>query len=162
MTGVLMGVDALAVYLVLPNIKRKMLLALWTGLLHMVFPVIGYFIGGVFHEILGDIGSLLSVILLFCIGLQLLLSDPKNPKFNISPIFLAISVSIDTFSVSLSFGMLKLHIFLFILSAGIGTFVLSYIALSFSNLALKVNQKKLYRFAGIMFILIGLWSYAKL
>ncbi len=159
--GLLMGVDVLAIYVLLPFVKRKLLLSIWTAVLHMLFPLLGYFIGDMLYSLFEQAASILSIILLFCIGLQFLMSEEDN-DFHINPLILAISVSLDTFSVSVSFGMLNLQKQLFILSAGISAFVCSYGALYFSKKMIKLNRKHLNRLVGILLVGLSIWSYLNL
>ena len=159
--GLLMGVDVLAIYVLLPFVKRKLLLSIWTALLHMLFPLLGYVIGGMLYSVFEQAASILSIILLFCIGLQFLLTEDDS-DFHINPLILAISVSLDTFSVSVSFGMLNLQKQLFILSAGISAFVCSYSALTFLRRMIKINRKYLNRLVGTLLVGLSIWSYLNL
>ena len=159
--GLLMGIDVLAIYVLLPFVKRKLLLSLWTAVLHIIFPLIGYVIGDLLYSVLEQGASILSIILLFCIGLQFLLTDGDD-DFHINPLILAISVSLDTFSVSVSFGMLNLQMHLFLLSSGISAFICSYSALYFSKKMIKLNRKYLNRLVGFLLIGLSIWSYLNL
>lgn len=159
--GLLMGVDVLAIYVLLPFVKRKLLLSIWTAILHMLFPLLGYVIGDMLYTLFEQAASILSIILLFCIGLQFLLTE-EDTDFHINPIILAVSVSLDTFSVSVSFGMLNLQKQLFILSAGISAFVCSYSALYFSKKMIKLNRKHLNRLVGVLLVGLSIWSYFNL
>ena len=159
--GVMMGIDVLAIYVLLPFVKRKLLLSIWTAVLHMLFPLLGYMVGDMLYNLLEQAASVLSIILLFCIGLQFLLTDDDN-DVQINPLILAISVSLDTFSVSVSFGMLNLQKQLFILSAGISAFVCSYSALTFLRKMIKLNRKYLNRIVGILLVGLSIWSYLNL
>ena len=159
--GLLMGIDVLAIYVLLPFVKRKLLLSVWTAVLHMFFPLFGYVIGDMLYNLFQHAASILSIILLFCIGLQFLMTEDDN-NFHINPLLLAISVSLDTFSVSVSFGMLNLQKQLFILSAGISAFVCSYSALYFSKKMIKLNRKHLNRIVGVILVGLSIWSYLNL
>ncbi len=161
-TGALMGLDVMALFILLPNVKKRLLLASWTAFLHMLFPYIGFDMGGILYSYFDKGAAIVSVIILFCIGLQFLFSVEERPEIKISPAILAVSASLDTFSVSLSFGMLNLHKNLFIISSGIGAFVLSYFALYLSKTASKIRGKYVNRIAGMVLIVISIWSYIKL
>lgn len=158
LTGITMAFDVVALYMFMSNTKSKLLLALWTSFCHMLFPFIGFFIGEWMSEFISEWASLLSASLLFCLGLQMLISS-KNKEFPaITLPILAVFVSLDTFSVSLSFGMLHLQRNLFIISAGIATFVMSYAALLLSHKLRFLNGTLLNWFAGITLIVIGVLS----
>ena len=153
--GILMSFDVVALYLVATNVKAKWLLALWTAALHVVFPLIGYQFGEWLSVLLSDWANYISTLLLFFIGLQLLLSS-KNSEFPaISLPIIAIFASVDTFSVSLSFGMLNLEKYVFIISAGLSTFILSYAALLVSQKFALLKNYLFKRIAGILLIIMS-------
>ncbi|MER2126673.1 manganese efflux pump [Solibacillus sp.] len=154
--GVVMSFDVVALFLVANNVKYKWLLACWTACLHMVFPLIGFYFGEWLGEVLVQWSNGISVLLLFFIGLQLLLSR-KNEDFPAKTLpIIAIFASFDTFSVSLSFGMLKLEKYLFIISAGFSTLVLSYIALVIAQKNTIFKNDFLKRMAGLLLIIMSI------
>ena len=159
--GLMMGIDVLAIYVLLPFVKRKLLLSFWTAVLHIIFPLLGFVIGDILYNLLEQVAAILSIILLFCIGLQFLLTEDEN-DVDINPLILAFSVSLDTFSVSVSFGMLNLQKQLFVLSSGISAFICSYSALTFSKKMIKLNRKYLNRIVGILLVTLSIWSYLNL
>lgn len=160
--GLLMGVDAFALYLLLPYVRYRFLFALWTAFLHMVLPYFGYYIGDILFVLFNHLAQILSTLLLFGIGLQVLMSKEEEKKIKINPIILAFSVSLDTFSVSVSFGMLNLNKYLFIISAGIGAFIFSYLSLLLSRKALRFRTAIVNKFVGAIIISISIWSYLQI
>ncbi|RUL53162.1 manganese efflux pump MntP [Lysinibacillus antri] len=156
LTGLIVALDVVALYLLLPDVKRRFLLSLWTALLHMIFPIIGYSVGSWMVSILSQWSSLISSILLFFIGLQLILSTKNRQIIAIPIVILAITASLDTFSVSVSFGMLNLQKYLFIISAGIWTFILSYISLHLAKNRFPIKGDTLKWIAGISLITISM------
>lgn len=158
LTGITMAFDVVAIYIVMSNVKAKLTLALWTSFCHMLFPFFGFYFGEWVAGYLLGWANILSAILLFCLGVQLLVSS-KNKDFPaIAVPILAVFVSFDTFSVSLSFGMLHLQRNLFIISAGIATFFLSYAALLLSHKFKMLNGMFLNWLAGITLIIISILS----
>lgn len=155
--GIVMSFDVVALYLLMPNVSQRFLLSLWTAILHMLFPLIGFHFGSWVGTIISEWSGYISSILLFCIGLQLLLSSKNQRIAYISLPFLAIMTSLDTFSVSVSFGMLNLQKYLFIVSAGVATFLLSYAALVISKKSF-LNGSVFKIMAGIILIAMSVWS----
>lgn len=154
--GVVMSFDVVALFLVANNVKYKWLLASWTACLHMIFPLIGFYFGEWLGEVLVQWSNGISVLLLFFIGLQLLLSR-KNEDFPAKALpIIAIFASFDTFSVSLSFGMLQLEKYLFIITAGFSTLVLSYIALVIAQKNTIFKHDLLKRMAGLLLIIMSI------
>lgn len=159
LTGLIVALDVVALYLLLPDVKQRFILSVWTALLHMIFPIIGFSLGTWMLSVLLQWSNLISSILLFSIGLQLILSSRNRQTIAIPLAILAITASLDTFSVSISFGMLNLQKTLFILSAGIWTFVLSYISLYLAKSSFRVKGEPLKWIAGIALIAIGIYTF---
>ena len=150
--GLLTALDVVALYSVLPKIRFPLILAIWTGILHMIFPLLGFLAGEWVTSFIVEGGRLISSVLLFLTGVHLCLYQQKPKTTIVPPMLLAIVVSLDTFSVSLSFGMLQLHKWFFLFSAG-------FFALSFSYVALKSKLIKgplLTRISGVCLIMMGL------
>ncbi len=159
LTGLIVALDVVALYLLLPDVKRRFLLSLYTGILHMLFPIIGFTLGRWMMHILLQWSTLISSILLFFIGLQLILSTRNRQTIAIPISILAITASLDTFSVSISFGMLNLQKYLFILSAGLCTFVLSYISLQIARSRFTLKGDALKWLAGVSLIVISIHTF---
>ena len=158
-TGLVVALDVVALYLLLPAVKQRFLLAFWTSLLHMIFPIIGFTLGSWMVQILLDWSTIISSALLFFIGLQLILSTRSEQAVAIPIAILAITASLDTFSVSISFGMLNLQKYVFVLSAGIWTFVLSYLSLTLARTGYSVKGDALKWIAGISLIVLSLYTF---
>ncbi len=154
--GIVMSFDVVALFLVANNVKYKWLLACWTACLHMIFPLIGFYFGEWLGEFLIQWSNLISVVLLFFVGLQMLLSR-KNEDFPAKTLpIIAIFASVDTFSVSLSFGMLQLEKYFFIISAGFSTLVLSYVALVIAEKNTIFKNGLLKKIAGLLLIIMSI------
>lgn len=154
-------IDVIVVFAFLRVREGKLRLVLWTTFLNMLFPFVGFMMGEFSARIFTEWSSLLSGALLALIGIHMLLQDGDDTSAmakQLSPFLLALAVSLDTFSVSVSFGMLHLERTLFILASGLFTFVFSSIALLFKGwLGLK-NGKVLRRFAGLALLVMGVMS----
>lgn len=148
--GFVTVIDVVALYLMLPMVKRRFLLALWTAILHMIFPLIGFWLGDWTLHLVMSWGGILSSILLFLVGLQILFSAHNVQTPTLHPVLLAFMASIDAFSVSVSFGMLELQKHLFIITAGCSTFILSYLSLLIAS--------KIHAVRGIFFNYIAALS----
>ncbi|EON74013.1 manganese efflux pump MntP family protein [Lysinibacillus sphaericus] len=156
LAGVLTSVDVIGLYVLIPNIRYRLLLSVWTAALHMLFPLLGFELGNYLVRFLLEWGQWISSILLFCIGLHLLLSSHKNEKITISPVLLAVTASLDTFSVSVSFGMLNLEKTIFIISAGMSALICSYGALVIARRSQVFFGKNIQIIAGVIFIMMSI------
>lgn len=86
--------------------------------------------------------------------------DEKNMPIKFHPAIIAFIVSVDAFSVSVSFGMLQLNKMLFIVASGLYAFIFSIIALHFKNRLGIKDGKRLRQFAGVSLLVMGVFSYA--
>lgn len=153
--GLLTALDVAAVYTVLPLRRKRLLLAVWTGLLHMAFPVAGFVAGGAAAELMAGLGVYLSALMLILLGTHMMLSE-EGADVKMPPHLLAALLSIDSFSVSMSFGMLQLDMVRFILSAGISAFVLSCAALYIRGSVSLLGGRKLRVAGGIGLVIMGI------
>ena len=153
--------DVIVVYALLQVREGKFILALWTSFLNMVLPFLGFITGEISSSIFSGWSTLLSGILLGLIGLHMLLQDGDTRSSTgkkIHPAIIALAVSIDSFSVSVSFGMLQFNKVLFIMASGIFSFTFAYIALRYKmRLGLK-GGKYLRQIAGLALLTMGVLS----
>lgn len=152
-------IDILIVYALLHVKKGRFKLAVWTAFLNMAFPFLGFWAGEVTASLFSEWSGLLSGVLLGLIGIHMLLHDDEAPTAKVvSPALIAVAVSLDTFSVSVSFGMLQLNKTLFIVSSGLFSLTFSYAVLRFKrHLGIK-NGKVLKSIAGIALLTMGIMS----
>jgi len=155
LAGILTSVDVIGLYVLLPNVKYRFFLSVWTAALHMILPLLGFELGSYLVRFLLEWGQWISSILLFCMGLHLLLFSRKDEKVTISPILLAVTASLDTFSVSVSFGMLNVEKTVFIISAGISALICSYGSLVIARKSQTLLGNKFQIITGIFFIIMG-------
>lgn len=153
--------DILVIYVFLKVQGRKVVLACWTALLNMLLPFLGFLLGEFSTALFADWSILLSSLLLGLIGLHMLLEDAnEQAKFlMIHPSLIAFIVSIDAFTVSVTFGMLQLNKAIFIISSGIFSFIFALIALYFQKKLKITNGKRIRQFAGVSLIVIGVLSF---
>ena len=154
-------IDILIVYALLQVKKGRFKLAVWTAFLNMAFPFFGFWAGEMTASLFSEWSGILSGVLLGLIGIQMLLHDDDAKTVvnkTISPAVVAIAVSLDTFSVSVSVGMLQLDKTLFIMASGLLSLLFSYAVLRFKRQLGIKNGKVLKRLAGIALLVLGIMS----
>jgi putative Mn2+ efflux pump MntP len=157
--AIITAMDVLTIYILIPQVKYRFWLSLWTGVLHMIFPYIGFLFGEWLASYISNLAQNISGILLSMIGVQLLLAVKDHKAAQIPVALLAITTSLDTFSVSVSFGMLQLKETLLVCSMGVFAFLFSYIALVLHK---KIPTKigiYMQLLAGIVLLLMGVFSF---
>ncbi|MFJ8514737.1 manganese efflux pump MntP [Lysinibacillus xylanilyticus] len=155
LAGILTSVDVIGLYVLIPNVRYRFFLSVWTAALHMLFPLLGFELGNYLVRFLLEWGQWISSILLFCMGLHLLLFSRRNERVTISPILLAVTASLDAFSVSVSFGMLNLEKTVFIFSAGVSALICSYGSLVIAHRSQVLLGNKFQIITGVFFIIMG-------
>lgn len=157
------SLDVIIVYTFLRVRTGKFLLALFTSFLNMAFPLLGFITGEFTSYYFIGWSSLLSGTLLCLIGLHMLLqeSDVGSRVARVNPLFIALAVSVDTFSVSVSFGMIHMNKLIFIMASGFFTLIISYMALRYKG-GMGVKSSRLLRsLVGVVLIMMGVMSYFK-
>ncbi|WP_342567563.1 manganese efflux pump [Psychrobacillus sp. FSL K6-4046] len=156
LAGFLMSVDVLILFSLVSYRKQVLTLAAWVASLHMLFPLIGYYAGVLVQTYLQQASPYLSGVLLTLVGLQMVLSKSPKEIPMMPPYILAIVASLDTFSVSISFGMLQVEKFIFILSAGIFAFVGVIVAQKIIYKSTVMNRGMIMKLAGGVLLVMGL------
>lgn len=154
-------VDIVVVYALLHIKKKKFTLIFWTVFLNVLLPFLGFLTGEMSSLLFTDWSAMLSSVLLGLIGLHMLLfeEDEKALPKQFHPALIALAVSLDAFSISVSFGMMQMNKLLFITASGLFALVFSYVALSFKQILRVKDGKMLRRIAGLALIGIGVMSW---
>lgn len=152
-------IDIVIVYALLQVRRGRLLLAFWTSLLNIVLPFIGFEMGEFSAHLFSEWSSLLSGILLALIGVHMLLQDDSGPQTKqVHPFLIALAVSLDSFSISVSFGMLQMNKFLYIAASGFFALFFSYAILVLrTKLGIK-NGRILRIMAGSILTIMGIMS----
>ncbi|MFJ8065574.1 manganese efflux pump [Psychrobacillus sp. NPDC096426] len=154
--GGLMSVDVLILFSLVLYRKQIFTLAAWVASLHMLFPLIGYYAGALVQNYLQYASPYLSGFLLTLVGLQMILARSPKQAPLLSPYLLAVVASMDTFSVSISFGMLKVEKMLFIISSGIFSYLSVFIAQKVIYKHAFLNRGYIMKLAGIAILILGI------
>lgn len=154
------SIDIIVVYSFLQVREGKLALALWTSLLNMLFPFLGFITGEFSMVLFTSWSHLLSGILLALIGIHMLLQDSESVSEGkqLPPFVIALAVCLDTFSVSVSFGMLQMDKLIFILASGIFAFTLAYLSLTLKGRFGFKAGNRLRHLAGLSLLVMGVLS----
>ncbi|WP_042143890.1 manganese efflux pump MntP family protein [Paucisalibacillus sp. EB02] len=136
MMAVAIGMDAFSVSLGLGmqniRLKRIAIIGIVIGLFHIIMPFLGIVVGKLISEQIGDWTTLAGGLLLFGIGAHMLFSafNHESEKMiqtaGLGLLILALSVSIDSFSVGLSFGLSGVKTALTLILFGASSMVLTW------------------------------------
>ena len=141
------------------NKKDKFFLSFITGIFHFFMPLLGMFIGSLFFKIINIDTNIIIFIILSFIGMEMIISsftDEEVKCFKVSSFFLfAFAVSIDSFSVGITFTDLDVSLFLSPFIFALTSFSFTYIGLLLGNKIARLVGKISTIVGGIVLIIVG-------
>ena len=166
--GVGLSMDAFAVSICKGLTMRKMewnkafLCGIYFGFFQFLMPVIGFFLGYGFKDIIENFDHWVAFVVLAAIGVSMIRSAMAEDSdiaegFGVKTmITLAVATSIDALAVGISFAFLRLNIWLSAGLIGITTFTLSVIGVKVGSVFGTRYKKKAEIAGGVILIIIGL------
>lgn len=142
--------------------KKALIIGGYFGIFQGLMPVIGYFFGTSFENLVTKIDHWIAFVLLGMIGINMLkeaFSDEKenrndDVKFK-TMLILALATSIDALAVGISFAFLKTNILIASLQIAVITFIISIIGVKIGNKFGDKYEKKAEILGGLILILMG-------
>ena len=147
-----------------PNWQKTLLIAFMFGLFQAVMPLVGYFAGSLFSEVIEKYDHWIALILLAFIGGKMIADfffkkdkEEKNNNLTLKMLFVqAVATSIDALAVGVSFVGITFNIFLAVGIIGIITFALCLLAVRIGIKFGDILTDKATLVGGIILIAIGL------
>jgi putative Mn2+ efflux pump MntP len=147
-----------------PNFFDSLKLGLFFGLFQAIMPLIGWFIGFSFKDIIVNIDHWIAFSLLAAIGIKMLYeafkkeADKKKIDIMRIPVLLILSVatSIDALVVGISLPLLNISLYIAIMLIGSFTFLFSVIGYFIGNKIGNVIGNKVEILGGLILIGIGI------
>ena len=168
LTAVALSMDAFAVSvskgLAMQKVtfKKALTVGIWFGGFQALMPLIGYFLGSFFTDMITKYAHWIAFALLIIIGGNMLKEamgeDEKvDACMNAKEMFLlAIATSIDALAVGVTFAFLKVQIVPAVSFIGCVTFVYSAIGVKIGSIFGSKYRSKAEFCGGVILILIGL------
>lgn len=138
---------------------------LWFGSFQALMPVVGYFLGAQFQEMIETYDHWIAFGLLFLIGTNMIREavwgkkekDENNGFLDFKTMFLlAIATSIDALAIGVSFACIQVNIWIAISIIGVITFLFSILGVKIGNVFGSKYEKSAEIIGGIILIIIGL------
>lgn len=135
------------------------------GVFQALMPVLGWFVGQTFIDLVADYDHWLAFSLLAAIGLRMiwnafLSNESQNDSLDItkglSLFFLSVATSIDALAVGLSFAFLKINIISASLIIGIVAFAFTSFGFAIGRRVGKIVGKRAEAIGGTVLIAIGI------
>lgn len=142
------------------SISKIFTLGYIVGLFHIIMPLMGIVIGRFLSIKLGMITAIIGGLLIMVLGLQLIYSsikkkDERSFSAGISMWIFALSVSLDSFSVGLSLGMVGVKLWISILFFGIVSMIFTWIGLLLGGKVHRITGRYGEMLGGIILLLFG-------
>ena len=123
------------------SMQRTMSIAV--GIFHFIMPILGYEVGNILLKMLKVNPNILVGIIFIILAIEMILSLKKEEKIKVltnifSIILFALTVSIDSFSVGISFGVTKTNIIVSCISFSIISALSTYLGI---DLGKKISEK---------------------
>ena len=146
------------------TLREVLTVGLWFGGFQALMPVIGYYLGFSFADLVEKIDHWIAFGLLALIGINMIREavgkgedSPSDASFGFrSMLVLAIATSIDALAVGVSFAFLHTRLWSSILIIGITTFLFSALGLLIGKKVGDRFHKGAEIFGGLILITIGL------
>ena len=142
--------------------KHMCIAGAWFGGFQALMPLIGYFLGSFFAEMIERYDHWVAFVLLAIIGGNMIKeSFGKDEKVDSSMdvksmLLLAIATSIDALAVGVTFAFLQVQIVPAVSFIGVITFIFSAVGVKIGSLFGTKYKSKAELFGGIVLVLIGI------
>lgn len=142
--------------------KHMCIAGAWFGGFQALMPLIGYFLGSFFAEMIEKYDHWVAFVLLAIIGGNMIKeSFGKDEKVDSSMdvksmLLLAIATSIDALAVGVTFAFLQVQIVPAVSFIGLITFIFSAVGVKIGSLFGTKYKSKAELFGGIVLVLIGI------
>ncbi len=153
------------------KLKQAIITSFIFGLFQALMPVLGYFLGNTFIDLIRKVNHIISFLIFLIIGLNMIIENKEEvngDRLSLKNIILlAIATSIDAFVIGITFSFLNANIKVAITFIGIITFILSFLGVKVGNIfANKFMEKPKYKklvssIGGIILILLGVKELLK-
>ena len=143
--------------------RMALVCGLWFGFFQALMPIIGYFLGAQFQEMIEAYDHWIAFGLLFLIGANMIREavwgkeEQQDGSLGFKTMFLlAIATSIDALAVGVSFACIQVKLWSSVIIIGITTFLFSVLGVKIGNVFGSKYEKSAGIVGGIILILIGL------
>ena len=143
--------------------KKAIIVGGYFGIFQGLMPVIGYFLGTTFENLVTKIDHWIAFVLLVFIGINMLKeafgNESENCNDNVdfkTMVVLAIATSIDALAVGITFAFLKTNIVLASILIAIITFVVCIIGVKIGNQFGDKYERKAETVGGLILIFMGI------
>ena len=142
--------------------KKAIIVGLYFGIFQALMPIIGYFLGSTFEDLVTHIDHWIAFVLLVAIGRNMLKEAFANHSENCNDnvdfktmSILAIATSIDALAIGITFAFLQVNIWISAIIIGIVTFAISIIGVKIGNEFGDRYERRAETVGGFILIFMG-------
>lgn len=141
------------------KVKKILIIASLFAIFQSLMPVIGYLLTNIFHHFLTSIDHWLSFAVLFYLGFNMLKERNKEEAINYMSLYalilVAIAVTLDAFTVGITYAILNINLLLTIIINFIITFITTIMGLKIGVLLGPLLKTKAKIAGGLVLIALG-------
>ena len=142
------------------NIKKALVCSLYFGVFQALMPLIGYFLGSGFKNVVSSVDHWIAFVLLGIIGINMIkeakFCEVVNDAMDVKTMLtLAVATSIDALAIGVTFAFLKVSIIPAISIIGTTTFVCCFIGVKLGSIFGEKLKTKAEIAGGVVLILMG-------
>ena len=145
------------------NWKKALIVGAYFGIFQALMPIIGYFLGSTFEDLVTHIDYWIAFVLLVAIGGNMLkevfANNSENCNDNVdfkTMLILAIATSIDALAIGITFAFLQVNIWISAIIIGIVTFAISIIGVKIGNKFGDRYERRAEIVGGFILIFMGI------
>ena len=145
------------------NWKKALIVGAYFGIFQALMPIMGYFLGSTFEDLVTHIDHWIAFVLLVAIGGNMLkeafANNSENCNDNVdfrTMSILAIATSIDALAVGITFAFLQADIWISATIIGIVTFIISIIGVKIGNRFGNKYERRAETVGGFILIFMGI------
>ena len=145
------------------NVRKQIKVGFYFGIFQAIMPIVGYYIGDLFDELLLAIDHYVVFVLLIIIGVSMIMETIVNKKesfdeqINFKSMFIpALATSIDALAVGFSFAFMKVNLWTSVVTIGIVAYLFTYIGVLIGYKVGSKYENKAKVVGGIILILIAI------
>ncbi len=145
------------------NWKKALIVGAYFGIFQALMPIIGYFLGSTFEDLVTHIDHWIAFVLLVAIGGNMLkeafANNSENCNDNVdfkTMSILAIATSIDALAIGITFAFLQANIWISAIIIGIVTFAISIIGVKIGNKFGDRYERRAEIVGGFILIFMGI------
>lgn len=142
--------------------KHMLSVGLWFGGFQALMPLLGYYVGIHFSDLVSSVDHWIAFVLLAIIGLGMIKEsrdkdcDDMDPDFSFRTMLaMAVATSIDALAIGVSLAFLKVDIWMSVLIIGITTGLFSMLGINIGNVFGSRYKSTAELIGGIILVVMG-------